>query len=113
MRVHESGVGLGPLGSTSATPAPVPGPIRPGAIPVSMVNDNSKYNAALGIRKAGPPPGRKMGGSIDVIGSGGGTLASRRNERDTPPKENVIQVFSFSYTFPLSSDLFFVAQYYL
>ncbi|XP_034233226.1 pre-mRNA 3'-end-processing factor FIP1 isoform X3 [Thrips palmi] len=56
MRVHESGVGLGPLG---------------------------------------PPPGRKMGGSIDVIGSGGGTLASRRNtDRDTPPKENVIQVMT-------------------
>ncbi|XP_026285168.1 pre-mRNA 3'-end-processing factor FIP1 isoform X2 [Frankliniella occidentalis] len=95
MRVHESGVGLGPLGSTSAAAANAPGPTRPGAIPVSITNDNSKYNAALGIRKAGPPPGRKMGGSIDVIGSGGGTLASRRNtDRDTPPKENVIQVMT-------------------
>lgn len=56
MRVHESGVGLGPLG---------------------------------------PPPGRKMGGSIDVIGSGGGTLASRRTtDIETPPKENVIQVMT-------------------
>jgi pre-mRNA 3'-end-processing factor FIP1 len=45
----------------------------------------------MGPKKAGPPPGRKMGGTIDVIGGGG--LASRRNlEKGTPPKENVIQV---------------------
>ena len=94
MRVHESGVGLGPLANTlGGIGTGQPGSARPGSIPVAIVNDNSKYASALGMRKAGPPPGRKVAGSIDVIGSGGGTLASRRNnERDTPPKENVIQV---------------------
>lgn len=62
-----------------------------GTIPVAITNDNSKYSGFMGPKKAGPPPGRKMGGTIDVIGGGG--LASRRGlDKGTPPKENVIQV---------------------
>ena len=58
---------------------------------MAITNDNSKYSGFMGPKKAGPPPGRKMGGTIDVIGGGG--LASRRNlDKGTPPKENVIQV---------------------
>ncbi|XP_046987991.1 pre-mRNA 3'-end-processing factor FIP1 isoform X2 [Schistocerca americana] len=84
IRIHESGVGLAQIGSTTA---------GRGAIPVAITNDNSKYSGFMGPKKAGPPPGRKMGGTIDVIGGGG--LASRRNlEKGTPPKENVIQVMT-------------------
>jgi len=82
IRIHESGVGLGQIGGQ---------PAGRGTIPVAITNDNSKYSGFMGPKKAGPPPGRKMGGTIDVIGGGG--LASRRNvEKGTPPKENVIQV---------------------
>lgn len=84
IRIHESGVGLAQLGGTST---------GRGTIPVAITNDNSKYSGFTGPKKAGPPPGRKMGGTIDVIGGGG--LASRRNlEKGTPPKENVIQVMT-------------------
>lgn len=59
--------------------------------PLPIMNDNSKYSGNfLGVRKAGPPPGRRMTGSIDVIGSGqrvAGALGKLE-----PPKENVIQV---------------------
>ncbi|XP_067014396.1 pre-mRNA 3'-end-processing factor FIP1 isoform X2 [Anabrus simplex] len=85
IRVHESGVGLAQIGGT--------GPAGRGTIPVAITNDNSKYSGFMGPKKAGPPPGRKMGGTIDVIGGGG--LASRRNlDKGTPPKENVIQVMT-------------------
>lgn len=84
IRIHESGVGLGQIGGQ---------PAGRGTIPVAITNDNSKYSGFMGPKKAGPPPGRKMGGTIDVIGGGG--LASRRNlEKGTPPKENVIQVMT-------------------
>lgn len=89
MRVHESGVGL-------VTPMNSIGMPR-GA--TSITNDNSKYSGNfIGPRKAGPPPGRKMTGSIDVIGGNSG-LASRRGleaplTKGTPPKENVIQVMT-------------------
>ncbi|GLG99930.1 Putative polyadenylation factor i complex subunit fip1 [Gryllus bimaculatus] len=84
IRIHESGVGLAQIGGTST---------GRGTIPVAITNDNSKYSGFTGPKKAGPPPGRKMGGTIDVIGGGG--LASRRNlEKGTPPKENVIQVMT-------------------
>ncbi|XP_046392961.1 pre-mRNA 3'-end-processing factor FIP1 isoform X2 [Ischnura elegans] len=83
MRIHESGVGLGQIG----------GPGK-GNIPVAIVNDNSKYSGSMGPKKAGPPPGRKLAGSIDVIG--GTSLASRRS-LDKPAataKENVIEVMT-------------------
>lgn len=38
-----------------------------GSIPVSIVNENSKYASNL-TKRAGPPPGRKVMGAIDVIG---------------------------------------------
>lgn len=58
--------------------------------PLPILNDNSKYSGNfMGIRKAGPPPGRRMTGAIDVIGSGQRVGASGKIE---PPKENVIQV---------------------
>lgn len=88
----ESGVGLilnagGPSG---------PGNVgaNPGSkVPqVSITNYNSKYSGIAGPKRAGPPPGRKMGGAIDVIGSTG--LASRRNLEKSPLKENVIQVMT-------------------
>ncbi|XP_012263719.2 pre-mRNA 3'-end-processing factor FIP1 isoform X2 [Athalia rosae] len=59
---------------------------------VAITNDNSKYSGIMGPKRAGPPPGRKMAGTIDVIGSSG--LASRRNLDKSPPKENVIQVMT-------------------
>lgn len=89
MRVHESGVGLAPMNSIGLPRAPT-----------SITNDNSKYSGNFtGPRKAGPPPGRRMTGSIDVIGGNSG-LASRRGLDNTaavksaPPKENVIQVMT-------------------
>ncbi|XP_014598749.1 PREDICTED: pre-mRNA 3'-end-processing factor FIP1 [Polistes canadensis] len=83
----ESGVGLilnaGGGGSN-------PGSMR---VPqVAITNDNSKYSGIMGPKRAGPPPGRKMAGTIDVIGSSG--LASRRNLDKSPPKGNVIQVMT-------------------
>nr|CAD7454262.1 unnamed protein product [Timema tahoe] len=85
VRVHESGVGLAQLGNT--------GGVGRGVIPVAITNDNSKYSGFMGPKKAGPPPGRKMAGTIDVIGVGG-LLSRRNNEKGTPPKENVIQVMT-------------------
>ncbi|XP_014470603.1 PREDICTED: pre-mRNA 3'-end-processing factor FIP1 [Dinoponera quadriceps] len=84
---NESGVGLilntGSGGSN-------PGSMR---MPqVAITNDNSKYSGIMGPKRAGPPPGRKMAGTIDVIGSSG--LASRRNLDKSPPKGNVIQVMT-------------------
>jgi hypothetical protein len=32
------------------------------------VNENSKYGSSLASKRAGPPPGRKPQGAIDVIG---------------------------------------------
>lgn len=71
----------------------------------ALSNENSKYAniPSAGIRKAGPPPGRRMTGSIDVIGGTG--LASRRGDEEAPGinpttpspgvKENVIQVLYY------------------
>lgn len=94
MRIHESGVGLGPLGGGVTTAVAVAG--RGGNMAMPIVNDNSKYASPTGVgpvltRKAGPPPGRRVAGSIDVIGGTG--LASRRTN-ESPPKENVIQVMT-------------------
>lgn len=69
IRVSESGIGLQPLFAIG---------MQRGPIPIS--NDNSKYaNNFTGVRKAGPPPGRRVTGSIDVLGG-------------EQPKENIIQV---------------------
>lgn len=83
----ESGVGLvlnagGGTGNQSSMRVPQ----------VAITNDNSKYSGIMGPKRAGPPPGRKMAGTIDVIGSSG--LASRRNLDKSPPKGNVIQVMT-------------------
>lgn len=51
------------------------------------MNENSKYSGmGMVAKKAGPPPGRRMSGSIDVIC---GQNSSRRSGNS---KENVIQV---------------------
>lgn len=65
-------------------------------------NDNNafasnSFNMGGLIRRAGPPPGRKVTGQIDVIGSNG--LNSRREldgslKPTIPSKENVIQVMT-------------------
>ncbi|XP_037569940.2 LOW QUALITY PROTEIN: pre-mRNA 3'-end-processing factor FIP1-like [Dermacentor silvarum] len=73
-----------------------PEPLLP-QVPIPPVNENSKYTGVvigvppplLGSKKAGPPPGRKMSGSIDVIGGGAPSLPSRR---PGAAKEGVIQV---------------------
>lgn len=59
-------------------------------IPIATVNENSKYSGTgVAVKKAGPPPGRRMSGSIDVIC--GSSVGSRRSGN---PKENVIQVMT-------------------
>ncbi|KFM68871.1 Pre-mRNA 3'-end-processing factor FIP1, partial [Stegodyphus mimosarum] len=72
----------------NVTPKPVQ--IIPGKdqqIPIATVNENSKYSGmGAVVKKAGPPPGRRMSGSIDVIC---GANSSRRSGNS---KENVIQV---------------------
>lgn len=62
------------------------------------MNENSKYsgptttpNVVL-AKKAGPPPGRKMSGCIDVIGGGAPSSLASRRVNATPPKESPIQV---------------------
>lgn len=53
------------------------------------MNENSKYSGmGMVAKKAGPPPGRRMSGSIDVI-CGANSGSSRRSGNS---KENVIQV---------------------
>lgn len=83
----ESGVGLIlNAGSAGGNPSNMRVP------QVAITNDNSKYSGIMGPKRAGPPPGRKMAGTIDVIGSSG--LASRRNLDKSLPKGNVIQVMT-------------------
>ena len=53
------------------------------AIPIAVVNENSKYAGSVVVKKAGPPPARKMAGAIDVIG--GGNLSSRRPDSGVSP----------------------------
>ncbi|GAB0097432.1 hypothetical protein DMENIID0001_130690 [Sergentomyia squamirostris] len=92
MRLNESGVGLQGLAMGPVIGMNV-GHTRT-LTPIS--NDNSKYTAIPGgLRRAGPPPGRKMTGSIDVIGSNG--ISSRREDGlmgKPPSKENAIQVMT-------------------
>ncbi|XP_075235979.1 factor interacting with poly(A) polymerase 1 isoform X2 [Lycorma delicatula] len=97
MRVQESGVGLGQLSGIAPQVVNQATAVR-GNIPVTIVNDNSKYAAApgsiapavVGQRKAGPPPGRRVAGTIDVLGNS--NLNPNRGE--SPPKGNVIQVMT-------------------
>ncbi|KAG8310929.1 hypothetical protein J6590_054252 [Homalodisca vitripennis] len=79
MRIHESGVGLGPL-STNVT-APMTGSGRAPVVPM-----DKQY-----MVPTGPPPSRRVTGCIDVIG--GESLPTRRTT-DSPPKENIIQVMT-------------------
>lgn len=89
----ESGVGLvlnagtGP-GSAGGLPNSIGGRIPA----VTITNYNSKYSGIIGPKRAGPPPGRRMAGTIEVIGSTG--IASRRNAEKSPLKENIIQVLT-------------------
>lgn len=98
MRQNESGVGLQGL---MAAPAMVshnqdrssgPG----GRTLTPIANDNSKYGALTALpanRRAGPPPGRRMTGAIDVIGGNGipiGSVGGGNNIK----QENVIQVMT-------------------
>uniref|UniRef100_A0A1B0GK29 Pre-mRNA polyadenylation factor Fip1 domain-containing protein n=1 Tax=Lutzomyia longipalpis TaxID=7200 RepID=A0A1B0GK29_LUTLO len=92
MRLNESGVGLQGLAI-----GPVPGITTGHARTLTpLSNDNSKYTSIPGnLRRAGPPPGRKMTGSIDVIGSNG--ISSRREDGlmgKPSAKENAIQVMT-------------------
>ncbi|KAG0724260.1 Pre-mRNA 3'-end-processing factor FIP1 [Chionoecetes opilio] len=65
MRINESGAGLAGLGISITKPFGN----APNTIPVTIVNDNSKYGGAGCQRpKAGPPPRNKGMGQIDVIG---------------------------------------------
>jgi len=78
-------LGLGPppkstVMQLSAAPAP---------IPISVVNENSKYAGSVAVKKAGPPPARKMAGAIDVIG--GGNLSSRRPESGLSPSSPALE----------------------
>ncbi|XP_022901874.1 pre-mRNA 3'-end-processing factor FIP1 isoform X2 [Onthophagus taurus] len=83
LRMNESGVGLAPLNAIGMPRGPVP-----------IMNDNSKYSGNYSTpRKAGPPPGRRMTGSIDVIGGLSTRMGSAAGKMDAP-KENVIQVMT-------------------
>lgn len=65
MRINESGAGLAGLGISITKPFGN----TPNTIPVTIVNDNSKYGGSGSQRpKAGPPPRNKGMGQIDVIG---------------------------------------------
>lgn len=75
MRINESGAGLAGLGISITKPFGN----TPNTIPVTIVNDNSKYGGSGSQRpKAGPPPRNKGMGQIDVIGG-----ASNPNKTST------------------------------
>lgn len=91
MRQNESGVGL--QGLMVAPPmivhnSQVDRSAGPGGRTLTPIaNDNSKYGVLTsmpGNRRAGPPPGRRMTGAIDVIGGNGMPVK----------QENVIQVMT-------------------
>lgn len=88
MRQNESGVGLQGLmvAPPMSTHSQVDRSQGPGGRTLTPIaNDNSKYGVltALPNRRAGPPPPRRMTGSIDVIGGNG-----------MVKQENVIQVMT-------------------
>lgn len=92
MRQNESGVGLQGLmvapvimSHNQADRSAGPG----GRTLTPIANDNSKYGALTALpvnRRAGPPPGRRMTGAIDVIGGNGVPMGGKQ--------ENVIQVMT-------------------
>lgn len=85
MRVNESGVGLAPMNPIGLPRGPVP-----------IMNDNSKYAGNfLGMRKAGPPPFRKLTGGIDVVGGASQRSVPPTLNKVEPPKMNTIQVCIF------------------
>ncbi|KAJ8926692.1 hypothetical protein NQ314_020908 [Rhamnusium bicolor] len=84
MRVNESGVGLAPMNPIGLPRGPVP-----------IMNDNSKYAGNfLGIRKAGPPPFRKLTGGIDVVGGASQRSVPPTLNKVEPAKINTIQVMT-------------------
>lgn len=105
MRQNESGVGLQGLmvAPTMVAHSQVDRSAGPGGRTLTPIaNDNSKYGALTALpvnRRAGPPPGRRMTGPIDVIGGngvpldrgGGGGGGSGGNNN---VHENVIQVMT-------------------
>lgn len=97
MRQNESGVGLQGLMVAPAMVQhnPVDRSSGPGGRTLTPIaNDNSKYGALTALpmnRRAGPPPGRRMMGGIDVIGGNGVPMNSPGN---SIKQENVIQVMT-------------------
>ncbi|XP_054156091.1 pre-mRNA 3'-end-processing factor FIP1-like [Oppia nitens] len=87
-----------PTPSTSGTQPNAPERTgKPGtseqSIPIASVNENSKYTGLGPTKKAGPPPGRKQSGAIEVIGGGAANTPSMLPSRRPPDtKENFIQV---------------------
>ncbi|XP_015795573.1 pre-mRNA 3'-end-processing factor FIP1 [Tetranychus urticae] len=60
-------------------------------IPIASINENSKYSGMGLTKKAGPPPGRKPSGTIDVIGGGtpnSPSMITSRRPPDTPDNFN-------------------------
>lgn len=90
MRQNESGVGLQGLmvAPQMVNHSQVDRSSGPGGRTLTPIaNDNSKYGALSAVsanRRAGPPPGRRMTGAIDVIGGNGLPIK----------QENVIQVMT-------------------
>lgn len=102
MRQNESGVGLQGL---MVAPVMIPthtNPIDRSAGPggrtlTPIANDNSKYGALTALpvnRRAGPPPGRRMTGAIDVIGGNGMGPGGGPDGRPMIKHENAIQVMT-------------------
>nr|CAG4644240.1 EOG090X0BVA [Lepidurus arcticus] len=100
MRTLESGTGLTPAMGPIAKALANSGSATGGAI----VNENSKYSGVGVVKKAGPPPARKLAGSIDVIGGNVPVRRERERERGererereregAPHTESVIQVMT-------------------
>lgn len=60
--------------------------------PLSSINENSKYGGNMQQKKAGPPPGRKQFGQIEVINSGSLSAANATgaNSQQQQPPPNVM-----------------------
>nr|CAG4648182.1 EOG090X0BVA [Moina brachiata] len=59
----ESGAGVPASLGLGPPPKVIPAPAQ--SIPIAVVNENSKYAGSVAVKKAGPPPARKMAGAID------------------------------------------------
>lgn len=63
-----------------------------GNITGPSINENSKYAAgAMGIKKAGPPPGRKICGAIEVIGAGAQAVPTGSSPISVTPNTGSLQ----------------------